>query len=173
MLAAPVPTPYVTPSQPPPGKVAQAPVLDISAPVLDLQLPISSLDGSLTNVTGGGPQKIIVAADVLFAFNQATLTPAAKSRIDAAAQTLRAQAKGKKVAIDGYTDAKGSDSYNLQLSQQRADAVRRALEGALQDAGITFAVQGRGEANPVASNTKDGRDNPQGRAKNRRVEISF
>ena len=125
-------------------------------------------------MTGGGRQKIVVAADVLFAFNKAALTPAAKSRIDTAAQTLRARAKDRQVAIDGYTDSKGSDSYNLQLSRQRAEAVRQALQGLLQDAGITFAVQGRGEANPVALNTtKDGQDNPAGRAKNRRVEISF
>jgi outer membrane protein OmpA-like peptidoglycan-associated protein len=167
-------TPLVTPSQTPPGKVAKAPVVDISAPVVGLQLPVSSLDGSLTNVTGGPRQKIIVAADVLFAFDKATLTPAAKSRIDEAAGTLRAQAKGKPVAVDGYTDAKGSDTYNLPLSQQRAEAVRQALAALLGDAGITFTVRGRGSANPVAPNTsKDGGDNPEGRAKNRRVEISF
>jgi outer membrane protein OmpA-like peptidoglycan-associated protein len=155
------------------GQVADAPVLDISAPVLDIQLPVSSLDGSYTDITGGGRQKIVVAADVLFAFNEATLTPAAKSRIGTAAQTLRAKAGGRQVAIDGYTDSKGSDSYNLRLSQQRADAVRQALEGLLKGAGITFAGQGRGEANPVSPNTKDGQDYPEGRAKNRRVEISF
>jgi outer membrane protein OmpA-like peptidoglycan-associated protein len=141
--------------------------------VLDLQLPVSTLDGTYTDVTGGGQQKIVVATDVLFAFGAATLTPAAKTRIDAAATTLRAQAKGGKVTIDGHTDAKGSDSYNLRLSQQRAEAVRQALQALVQADGITFAVRGRGEADPIASNTRNGGDDPEGRAKNRRVEISF
>lgn len=173
-VPSPAATPYVTPSGPPPGPVAKAPILDLTAPVLGLELPVSSLDGSLTDVTGAGRQKIIVAADVLFAFNRATLTPAAKSRIDAVAQALRERAKGKPVTVDGFTDAKGADAYNLALSQRRAEAVRGALDALVRGSGVTFTVRGRGEAAPIAPNTtKDGADNPKGRAKNRRVEISF
>jgi outer membrane protein OmpA-like peptidoglycan-associated protein len=163
----PAATPFLTPSSTPTGPVA-------AAPILDLRLPIVSLDGSLTDVTNGRRRKIVVAADVLFAFNRATLTSAAKSRIDAVVQVLRQRAGGKQVTVDGYTDAKGSDTYNQGLSQRRAEAVRGALAAAVSESGITFVVRGRGEADPIASNTtKDGRDNPKGRAKNRRVEISF
>ncbi len=76
--------------------------------------------------------------------------------------------------IDGYTDAKGSDAYNQGLSERRAEAVRRwfvANEG-LQE--VKFAAKGFGAKNPVAPNTKpDGSDDPNGRQKNRRVEITI
>ena len=76
-------------------------------------------------------------------------------------------------AIDGYTDSKGSPAYNLRLSRRRAAAVRTAL-ARLVGRGVRFQVAGHGEANPVAANFKrDGSDNPRGRAKNRRVTISF
>ncbi|MBW1660432.1 MAG: OmpA family protein, partial [Deltaproteobacteria bacterium] len=73
---------------------------------------------------------------------------------------------------EGHTDSKGSEEYNLALSQRRADSVKVWLieEGGLK--GITIITKGYGESKPVAPNTKpDGSDNPEGRAKNRRVEI--
>jgi len=52
--------------------------------------------------------------------------------------------------------------------------VRQALDRALAGRGVGFVTTGHGEADPVAPNVKpDGGDNPQGRAQNRRVEISF
>lgn len=79
-------------------------------------------------------------------------------------------AVGTFVAIEGYTDSKGTPAFNLDLSRGRAIAVQKAI--AKQVHGPTFAAVGRGEANPVASNTtEDGSDSPRGRALNRRVEI--
>ena len=68
--------------------------------------------------------------------------------------------------IDGYTDSVGSDSYNMGLSQRRADSVMKYLES--KGASLTgrFTATGYGESNPVASN-----DTEEGRAQNRRVEL--
>jgi OmpA-OmpF porin, OOP family len=164
----------LTPTQPPPGggTPVTAPIIDIGGKVLDIGERISNLDESVTNETSGTRRTITFAADVLFDFDKATLTGKAESRLEQAAQALKKEAAGKEVKIDGYTDSKGSDSYNLKLSRQRAQAVHDAL-GKLVP-GTTFAVAGHGEAGPVAPNAlPDGGDSPEGRAKNRRVEISF
>jgi outer membrane protein OmpA-like peptidoglycan-associated protein len=71
----------------------------------------------------------------------------------------------RKVRIEGHTDASGSNNANQVLSQQRAEAVMAALAARGVDAARMTAI-GRGEEAPVASN-----DTPEGRAKNRRVEI--
>ncbi|HVW57002.1 MAG TPA: OmpA family protein [Rhizobiaceae bacterium] len=69
------------------------------------------------------------------------------------------------VDVDGYTDSTGSDSYNLALSQRRAQSVASYLQAQGID-GRRFAIQGFGKANPVATNATEA-----GRAQNRRVEI--
>ncbi len=68
------------------------------------------------------------------------------------------------IEIGGYTDNTGDPSANLQLSQQRADAVRAALVQAGVDPGMLVA-KGYGNANPVAGN-----DTLEGRMRNRRIE---
>ncbi|MBI3304316.1 MAG: OmpA family protein [Deltaproteobacteria bacterium] len=75
--------------------------------------------------------------------------------------------------IEGYTDAKGSDSHNLPLSQKRTDSVKDWLvtKGGIN--GEKLSTKGWGKAKPVAPNTNpDGSDNPEGRQKNRRVEVT-
>jgi outer membrane protein OmpA-like peptidoglycan-associated protein len=75
------------------------------------------------------------------------------------------------VLIEGHTDGKGNDQYNQKLSERRADAVRRWLA----EHGIAAAMttHGWGKTRPVAPNTKpNGADDPDGRQKNRRVEIT-
>ncbi len=79
---------------------------------------------------------------------------------------------GAKVQLEGYTDSKGTVQYNQKLSERRAEAVKQYLikEGAVDKA--TISARGYGESNPVAPNkTPEGKDNPKGRAQNRRVEI--
>ena len=69
------------------------------------------------------------------------------------------------VSLVGYTDSRGNDKKNQELSQRRAAAVRQALV----DRGVSDALlssEGRGEANPIASN-----DTSEGRELNRRVEV--
>ncbi len=113
--------------------------------------------------------RITLTADVLFRFNSAQLSARARSILAGVAAEIRQQASGP-VTIDGYTDSKGTPSYNLGLSNRRANAVRQALAST----GANFIVRGHGEADPVAPNTNsDGSDDPAGRAKNRRVTVRF
>ncbi len=79
---------------------------------------------------------------------------------------------GSHVKLEGHTDGKGTEQYNQRLSERRAEAVKQYLikEGAVNKTKIT--ATGYGKTKPVAPNTtKDGKDDPEGRAKNRRVEI--
>ena len=117
----------------------------------------------------GGKTDVTINSDVLFAFNKATLTASAKKTLDGLAGKLK-NASGA-IQVDGYTDSKGSDSYNKKLSEQRAQAVSSYLEG--KAGGKKISATGHGEADPVAPNTKDGKDNPRGRQKNRRVSITY
>jgi OOP family OmpA-OmpF porin len=76
------------------------------------------------------------------------------------------------VKLEGHTDSKGTEEYNQELSERRAEAVRQYLikEGAVDKAMIS--ATGYGELRPIAPNTtQDGKDNPEGRAENRRVEV--
>ncbi|KVL62344.1 OmpA family protein [Burkholderia ubonensis] len=109
-------------------------------------------------------QNVNLSSDALFAFGSATLTPAARATLDKLT-SQQGDPHFTRVAVTGHTDAIGSDTSNLQLSQQRADAVA----GYLRERGLradTFVVTGRGKADPVASNAT-----AEGRAGNRRVEI--
>lgn len=74
------------------------------------------------------------------------------------------------VEISGHTDSKGSDEYNDKLSQKRAQAIADYLINTLKISKDRVIVKGMGEKMPIAENEfADGRDNPTGRAKNRRV----
>jgi outer membrane protein OmpA-like peptidoglycan-associated protein len=103
---------------------------------------------------------------VLFDFNKATLKPAAISQLAAVLQALRDQ-PGAQVLVVGHTDSVGSDAYNMGLSQRRADAVANYLvqNGVPRQ---SIRTEAKGESEPVASNA-----NAQGRAQNRRVEITL
>ncbi len=74
--------------------------------------------------------------------------------------------------IEGHTDGKGTHPYNMKLSENRADAVKNWLVQNASISGSRITTQGWGETKPVAPNKKpDGSDDPEGRQKNRRVEI--
>lgn len=119
-----------------------------------------------------GRKDVTLDADVLFAFGKADLTGKAKTVLDRVATEIDQDATGT-VAITGYTDAKGPPKVNKPLSKNRAKAVANYLKSHV-DRDLSYAVTGKGEANPVAPNTKpDGSDNPKGRAKNRRVTVSY
>jgi outer membrane protein OmpA-like peptidoglycan-associated protein len=114
-----------------------------------------------------------LAADILFDFDRSILKPTAQAALSKIADLIRSRANGG-VKIDGYTDAKGSDQYNQKLSQARAESVRRWMLENGDLAKINFLVEGHGATHPVARNTMpDGRDDPNGRQKNRRVEITI
>lgn len=149
-----------------------APIVDIDTPAEDIFVRTEDLEGASRAAESGGRIELTLAADVLFAFGKADLSPAARATLTEIAGRLRTEASGK-VQIHGHTDSIGDDAANLALSQRRAEAVRNALTAALAGDSITFEVIGFGETRPVAENTVAGKDNPQGRARNRRVEIRF
>jgi OOP family OmpA-OmpF porin len=72
---------------------------------------------------------------------------------------------GSKVDVEGHTDSRGSDKYNMKLSQRRADAVKKYLVDKGEKADKITPV-GKGEAEPIADNKTD-----KGRFENRRVEV--
>lgn len=109
---------------------------------------------------------VLTLGDVLFDTGRATLTSGAERTVDQLA-TFLANNLDRHVLIEGYTDSTGSDSFNLELSQRRADAVRMSL--AQRGIGADRVdTHGLGEAYPVASN-----DTSAGRQQNRRVEVVF
>jgi outer membrane protein OmpA-like peptidoglycan-associated protein len=115
--------------------------------------------------------RIVIAADVLFDFDRAIIRPDAVSALKQAASLLREPHRGP-IRIEGHTDAKGSSAYNLRLSNERAIAVEAWLVQTERFDVATFRTQGFGAGCPVAPNTKrDGSDDPEGRQRNRRVEL--
>lgn len=107
-----------------------------------------------------------MGGDVLFATDSDVLRPGAIGKLRPLAAYLRAN-PGVRVSIDGYTDSRGSDAHNQDLSERRAASVRAAFD----DMGVTrarFAVAGHGEADPVATNAT-----ADGMRLNRRVEITL
>jgi len=151
----------------------QGEVLDVPPRIVEIVSRVASMGGELTESDRGSQVDLVLAADVLFAFDKAELTARGQRTVGQAAEVIRAQAKGT-IRIYGYTDSIGSTSYNLGLSRRRAAAVHHALAGLLAGKGFTYDVQGLGERDPVAPNTlKNGKDNPAGRALNRRVTVSY
>jgi outer membrane protein OmpA-like peptidoglycan-associated protein/outer membrane murein-binding lipoprotein Lpp len=107
---------------------------------------------------------VLTLGDVLFETGSSTLSPGAGRNLDRLVQFLTDHPE-RLVQIDGFTDSIGTDSFNQDLSQRRADAVRYQLVSR----GISstrIATQGYGKAYPVASNSESG-----GRQLNRRVEV--
>jgi outer membrane protein OmpA-like peptidoglycan-associated protein len=111
------------------------------------------------------PAKTVLQSEALFDFGQSTLKPAAHAELDALAARI-ADSGYEVVLTVGHTDSVGSEAVNQKLSGQRAEAVRQRLIAGGVDAS-RIQAQGRGEAEPVASNAT-----AQGRAQNRRVEIT-
>ena len=107
---------------------------------------------------------VLTLGDVLFDTGKAELNSGASRKLDQLSQFLTDH-PDRRLQIDGFTDSVGTDSYNLDLSQRRADAVKSALLSRGIDSS-RIGTQGYGKAFPVASNTDSG-----GRQLNRRVEV--
>ncbi|HEX9912596.1 MAG TPA: OmpA family protein, partial [candidate division Zixibacteria bacterium] len=110
------------------------------------------------------PEKPVVLHGVNFEFNKSLLTASSKIILDQVASSL-IDRPDVKVEIGGHTDSKGSDAYNLKLSNTRADAVMQYLisKGVKAD---NLTAKGYGETVPIADNNTE-----EGRAENRRVEL--
>ncbi|GMT97729.1 hypothetical protein KH5H1_18480 [Corallococcus caeni] len=106
---------------------------------------------------------VTLSGSVLFATNATELLPAARDRLSEVATALK-ESKNP-LLIEGHTDSRGTDDYNEQLSERRAESVRNFLvnQGVPAE---RIQIRGMGEERPVASNST-----AEGRANNRRVEI--
>jgi outer membrane protein OmpA-like peptidoglycan-associated protein len=101
---------------------------------------------------------------ILFGFNQATLNSSASTNLDKLSIILK-EYPDTDIEIQGHTDSKGTDEYNMTLSEKRASSVASYLRGK----GVSSSrirTKGFGETAPVASN-----DTEDGRAQNRRVNF--
>ena len=143
----------------PPRAAAPAPIAQAPAPVAPAPAPRPAP----VNL------KITLSADALFDFDKSVIKPEGKAHLDTLVGQLKTVDLEKLTAV-GHTDSKGSDAYNDKLALRRVHAV----EAYLVSKGIPdnrIAASGMGEKQPIAPNMINGKDNPEGRAKNRRVEI--
>lgn len=102
-----------------------------------------------------------------FAFNSASLPASAQREIDGFLSDLKGEsAEGATFVVAGHTDNVGDENYNYELGKRRADAVGRYLITQKKLDPVRVIPVSYGESNPTADNSS-----PQGRAKNRRVEI--
>jgi len=140
--------------------------MGLVANVKDLNAAIKDLNADVRK------NEIVIdlSSDILFEFDSAEIKDSAKSELKKVIVIITK--KGTKVVILGHTDSKGSDEYNMDLSLKRANSVKDWLSknGKINDS--IFVTKGLGETQPVSPNENpDGSDNPEGRAKNRRVNI--
>jgi outer membrane protein OmpA-like peptidoglycan-associated protein len=159
----------------------RAQVVDIVATTSDIQGVSGGIEGTSTGIqsvlqdlgakVAEHRVTIDLDSDVLFDFDKYTLRPAADDTLRKLGRVAASYPRSP-LLIEGHTDGKGDHAYNLTLSENRAGAVKRWL---IQNASVAtdrITTRGWGETKPVAPNRNpDGSDNPQGRQKNRRVEI--
>lgn len=140
---------------------AQA-ILDArEAEIKNLQDKLSNLDAKQTE-----RGSLVTFGDVLFDLNKAELKAAAHHNLRELADFLR-ENPTRKILIEGFTDSTGSAAYNLQLSELRAQSVKRALV----KEGVDFnriSTIGFGKEYPVTDNST-----PASRSMNRRVEVTI
>jgi len=123
-------------------------------------------DQGNTRSLGSGDDRAVYFPDVNFDFNSRKLNTLGTSKAHSLAQLLKS-GSGVKVVLQGHTDFKGSDEYNMKLGMDRAEAVRKELvaSGISADrlSTVTF-----GESQPLFAEKED-----WARAANRRVETKF
>ena len=103
--------------------------------------------------------------DIAFDFDEHTLRPDYIPVLDSLVQTI-AEIKPFQIAIKGHTDSRGSEAYNIILSEKRATTIKVFILNQLKDFRHPIQIEGLGESQPKATNAT-----ALGRAKNRRVEI--
>src|ERR1700674_1867496 len=106
--------------------------MDLQVRIIDLDLKVTDLSGNPVSAVAGNVQdlqvkeignevRIDLAADVLFDFDKADILPKAEDTLSKAAAIIKERAKGT-VRVEGHTDAKGANDYNMRLSERRGEA---------------------------------------------------
>ena len=135
--------------------------------------------GDASKVSIGDNGAIVLDEGVLFDFGSSAIKPAAKPTLDRLVEVFKSFLSDDEnakyvdsIIISGHTDSIGTAAENRKLSTDRANAVLNYLltadKGALNDYAQYFCAAGYGATRPVASNDTD-----EGRAQNRRIEISI
>ena len=128
----------------------------------DANQGVDRLTNTVVNLDNYRP---VVETSVRFGFDKDNLTKDAREAIDQLATSV-ANTKGYIITVEGGTDSVGSEEYNYDLSQRRANAVIQYLASEKNVPAYKIYLIGLGKDKPVESNKTS-----QGRAKNRRVEI--
>jgi outer membrane protein OmpA-like peptidoglycan-associated protein len=125
------------------------------------------LEGTGVSVTRQGDNLILnMPGDVTFEVNQSDIKPQFFDVLNSVVLVLKEFEKTS-IHVVGYTDSTGSFEYNIKLSEKRADSVAAYFKAQGVHPARLF-TQGKGPRDPVASN-----DTPEGRARNRRVELTL
>ena len=117
---------------------------------------------------GGGGSSARIPSRIQFEFNSDQLTPQGKLDLDTFGEALITDLRDSGVALEGHTDAIGTDDYNQSLSERRASAAKQYLMDSFGIAPSRLSAVGMGKDSPIASN-----DDEAGRSKNRRVDFIF
>ncbi|ATC38111.1 OmpA family protein [Elizabethkingia anophelis] len=125
-----------------------------------------ALPGAEVERVGEGIKVILNENTINFNFDSATLTPTAKANLDKLIPVFKNN-PDTNINVYGHTDAKGTDSYNIGLSERRANSVISYFVANGLSRG-RFVAKGMGKAEPIATN-----DTEAGRAQNRRVEFAI
>jgi outer membrane protein OmpA-like peptidoglycan-associated protein len=128
--------------------------------ILKLDFPAASIERDLTE------RRSTEVYGLYFGFASAVIRPESERVLKEIADSLLHN-PGWKLRIEGHTDGLGSDVTNLELSKRRSVAVRDALVSRFKIAGDRLVAEGKGESVPKATN-----DTVEGRAQNRRVELT-
>ncbi|MGO2036625.1 MAG: OmpA family protein [Brevibacterium sp.] len=167
-----VPGPAMAAEVPVPGDFTDPDQATIEESIIDLEQNIVDLGPNIEDVestkASGDSTVVTLSTDILFDFDSAELGDSAKEKI---ADLVDDIPDGAEVTVDGHTDSKGEDDYNQTLSEDRAEAVADVLTS--EDSDLKVKAVGHGESDPVASNGTEADDDPEGRAKNRRVELRY
>ncbi len=155
-MPAPAPPPAVVP--PPPSDSDGDGVLDPD------DLCPNTPKGDLVDKNGC---TIKLTLHINFDLNKAVIKPESEPELKRAADFIEQNKNVPGILITGYTDSTGTEAYNQKLSERRANAVKQYLIDKLNADPKKLMARGEGESSPVASNSTR-----EGRAQNRRVEIS-
>ncbi|WP_235432154.1 OmpA family protein [Nocardiopsis sp. RV163] len=141
---------------------------DLASPeILDLTFISDNTEDQTGRTEDGEEISILLSSDVLFETNSAVLSSDAQEILEQVASEID-DASSDVVQVDGHADNTGSESVNVPLSLERAEAVESVLSELVTRGEVTFDVEGHGASDPIADN-----DTEEGRERNRRVSVTF
>ncbi len=156
-----------TPTPEPPTEIS-----DYEPNITQLEPNIHQLETNIEEFQAetkeGSTTVVTLNSDILFDYGSNELSDDAKKRI---ADLVKDVPQGETVKVDGHTDNVPYERGNDVLSKERAQAVADAISESRSD--LNLEVTGHGDTKPIEANENGGEDNPEGRAKNRRVEIRY